>query len=191
MNDWNDLLYLWVVIIGIVIMIFVGKLGWNWHLRRRGQQLAMDGDFGIGLGFGHEEDEWWEKVVGLRHLLKGDTWQNPKGKINFFRAVFNGVVPRYLVYLLGDVTPTESDLAEIAGFCWGDVIPRSNDWQIIENFNDLGRALLIKNAKYFWAQIVVGGRTCSLIQMGSSDLQSRGIDVIYFPDLFKRELARV
>lgn len=111
-----------------------------------------------------------QRISHARRLLTGNTWRNPDGKEAFVYEVYEGKVPKYLWYALGEWELSEEDNKAIVGMFWGDLSPSFGDYELHRSHcPEVGVGLRIRNPKQVAVEIEVAGKKCPLYQTGHSD----------------------
>lgn len=111
-----------------------------------------------------------QRISRARRLLTGNSWRVPDGKEAFLYEVYEGKVPRYLWYALGEYELSEEDNKVIVGMFWGDRGPSFGDYELHRSHSpEVGVGLRIRNPKQVFVEIEVAGQKCPLYQTGHSD----------------------
>lgn len=113
--------------------------------------------------------DWKKKVGKARHLLTGKFWWEPDGKEEFIQAVYNGGIPEYLFYALGDQTLSTEHIQDIKNFFWRGQSFKFGDFELHNSGNPrIGALLRIRDPKQLAPELMIGGYTCPLYQTGRS-----------------------
>lgn len=191
MEEYQDLIILGLFAfagIGMAAMVLVPWLfsdhkrddiirWWNWlrhwrqrreEKRRRLAEWAREREeFSAKLKA--EKEAWERKIAHARRLLTGDSWRDPVGKEEFVHEVYDGKIPGYLWYALGEKRLTREDCKEIAKFFWGESVSGFGDLEFHGSYysaQGVTRALRIRDPKRFAAELVVGDAKYPLYQTG-------------------------
>jgi hypothetical protein len=138
-----------------------------------------------------EQEAWRQKIAYARRLLTGVDWRDPAGKQKFVDEVYEGKIPEYLWYALGDRRPSESESKAIVEFFW-DGLPRLGDFELHGSHNlGVGNALRIRHPRRFATEITVGVTPCPLYMTGYSDMfgNAEGEPAALFLNLYEEPVA--
>jgi hypothetical protein len=111
-----------------------------------------------------------QRISRARRLLTGNSWRDPDGKAAFVDEVYEGKVPQYLWYALGDSELFKEDNKAIVATFWGERGPSFGDYELhLSHYSEVGVGLRIRNPKQMAVEIEATGRKCPLYQTGHSD----------------------
>jgi len=141
----------------------------------------------ISFRIAKELAKWQRKVTDFKYLLTGDSWRNSAGKEEFVTAVYEGNMPNYLWYALGEEKLSSDDIDALCELFW-DENPKFGDLELhVSNNPEVKTALRIRNPKRFVTEIVMNGKTYPLYQTGHSMFGAPEAGCISFIKLCNKE----
>ncbi len=114
-----------------------------------------------------EAQEWQLRIRNAQHLLTGQNWRDSAGKEEFVRQVYEGEVPQYLWYALGETPFTDNDCEAITKLFWKDGGCGFGDIELHHSGSpEIGVGLRVRNVRMFVSDVEVGGHICPLYLTG-------------------------
>ncbi len=152
-----------VVVAAVVVLMVFGL----WKYYQRSARFEDLQSILFLAGIEAQENQEREKILRCRPLLTGKSWRDPDGKAEFIHQLYDGCVPAYLWYALGDARPFEDELEIIKRFFFDGQTPGGGNLELhISGHKDVGVALRVRFAKNIATEITVGGQLCPLHQTG-------------------------
>ncbi|MBI2050000.1 MAG: hypothetical protein HYT35_00900 [Candidatus Staskawiczbacteria bacterium] len=140
-------------------------------------------------GFHKENKEWQERIYTLKHLLKGSSWQDPAGKEEFLRELYNDFTPQHLWYAVDGRKASEKELHQIYEIFWGKSKISSKSFADHIAYNsEIGTAIRISYPENFAVEITVGGKVAPLYQAEHSMFGENEKGYVSFLELYDEVL---
>lgn len=128
-----------------------------------------------------ELKEWKKKIADALHFLKGSSWRDSSGKEQFVKTLYEEKIPDYLWYAIGFNRATGEEFLEICRFFWNRDDAEFGNFEVhVSCHKEIGKALRIRDAKRFAAEITFGGKKCPLYQIGHSMFGDETVGCVSF-----------